>query len=473
MAFQDFGLLQYLPVYISLTLFLSYLVWSKFIGEKNFYPKDIEGILEILGLFFIILPSIFLFLFILFEIINITNMFTITTNQMITLLKEVITKYILPILIFVFVVFFANKETEKKDLDKFLITIYESYWIFAIIIIGLVTYLFFTPYRYLSGDLFIWVLILLFIIGLYRLMINKVFKLEEMPKIYRYLFFVFILMIVYCFFSVPSITQESDIKGLTYNIHDPYSRKNYEHAYLLIESHKEIKNFKWNPLVTQIPLSYPLNLETRNLGNANFEILINTSKEKNFQQVVYKFKTLEEKPFNQKYGFVDSSVDEREKRIILKFDKNTIKKENIKQIILKGYIKTNITKTNYSYKDNSYNDQLCNGNKCFLKINIENNLDLPVKQYEHTIFNLNQEITNTTNCGFNGFNLEYDTSNKENIKIIGSGCKGNMCLIELVNMENKKNIFTMQLVKDGTNIKSHFIDIEQPIKLDATVHIFC
>ena len=105
-----------LPIYILLDLFLSYLVWSKFLKEGKLYPKEIDDIMDMLIIFFFISMMFVIFPLLVLIVLRALNFEFNILND----LRETpyLLAYIAILLLLLIVPTYYRKEVSRIDLKE-------------------------------------------------------------------------------------------------------------------------------------------------------------------------------------------------------------------------------------------------------------------------------------------------------------------------------------------------------------------
>ena len=475
MVFSE--LLNNLPFYLLLSLFLSYIIWAKFINKNKFPIKTVDDVLEIISIFFIILPTIFGIFFVIFAI---TSTVTLSFNivNILDTSKLMVLLFVL-VLLYVFLITYTHKKGGIEELKKLFGQILIFYIICITVFLGFIILAALMNFTHLLISLSLILIILVGLALLCNLIIKRVFDLnlfEEFDtKLTKVLIGVLIISFLISFFIIPLVNYEnpSDVNYHIYN-----ANYNFRSSYVLQESPFDIWSFGiLNSFISHIPLRYDPNIfEVNERGNNNFQLLLNISDQTNLQSFISSFDGLKE--FNKqanKHGFSEVILNENAGLILLKFNQQTIKNEHINEIILRGFVKTNLTKDNYSYVNNARLADTCSENGCVFKFNITNNLDLPVIQYEDFILNLdNSRVLNTSNCSISGVTSNFPVNHSEvNIVMRDSGCSGNACKLLLFELETGNTLFEMDLVIDETVVRPYLIKFNKPLHVEAEFVISC
>ncbi len=464
-----------LPFYIVITLLFAYLVWSKFLNKgKLTLPKNADNLLKVIGLFFIILPSLMGLSFILFLIGDISNI-KLDLIKAWDISKSGVVIFIL-VLIYALLILLTNKKVGKKDLENTLFFVLISYLIFMSIFLGHNILIIILLFRHLLLNMiFILIPFLIAMIIGYTI-ISSVFGVKILNPKFKFPWIIILILFLSSFgFSLltnPIFEYKAPIK-LNYYVYDLDPR--FLEVYSRIRVPIEIRTFGYlDSKITHIPISYiPYNINTEKQGG-KFNLLINTSIEKELQTFITGFENIKNynKQSTKKYSFISLDIDEISNLIRLNFDKNNIKKQKIKEIVLEGFVKENITKLDYDYYDNSETYDVCYETGCKFVFNITNNLKLPVYQEEDTIINFqNTNVYNKSRCRF--VNVTSNFPLKGDRVMLDPACKGNSCELTIRDLIKGERIFEMELYLEEDIVTLAYLEMKEPIQVYAEFDLIC
>lgn len=280
--------------------------------------------------------------------------------------------YIVFIILLPIIAFFRNKiSITKKDWEF----IFKSIFVILVItetafIISAINTLISSYRKLLFYSQLKSIALLLFFIIVYTIVIFcLVRKTNKSPKIFKYLipnkilnkgkiiWITILLVFILTFFLFPHLHYKKEaIEG-----YFAYQRKNY----VLVKKPTRIINlgiFGWTPIkyddiilkTKQWEKDYPqlcLNISTNNILQCNKNI---GSGKLNW------------------FGFTNLTVDKKTKNLVLKYNLNEIKRNNITEIILIGLKRIEFKKESYKYKTIKLEDNI-------VSLNITNNLDKELK----------------------------------------------------------------------------------------------
>ena len=471
---DEFSLLGLnLPLYVAVTLLFAYFIWSKFLKKGKLRPENIDDLSDIFAIFACIIVSllsitsfVMIVLGILFLSLNIQGVGNTVPN--------LVTSIIL-LAMWIFTNIYRHRKASRYELKKEFIDLFRIYVLLVALFIDLCILIFITALKYVLWSMIAllpYILIAIFVcyVTIKSVLFNISFRRHILGK--KFCLFVLLIMSIAFipgYLSFPRIDYVDEHIYDRYHIIDPDSR--WGEAYLQVKVPIDIETFGEFDLF--IPIAYGnYNLETKGNAGKNFKIWINSTEKKGLSELIGSFegvKTFSEKSVN-KFGFTDAILHEDNGLIVLKFDKESIRDENIKQIILGGYVRKNVSELDYSYRDNSRYTETCNQKGCTFIFNISNNLDLPVYQWEEVLINFNnRNIENRSNCKFENLISNFSIDGK----MRDGFCSGDSCELYIRDIIRRKDIFKMQLYVDEDNVWLHHIDIKEPIQVNAKVELIC
>ncbi len=478
-----------LPYYIVITLFFSYLIWSKFLKKDKLKIEDVNDILDIISIFtFLFISLIGLSLILIFQ--GIINMFI---N-----LQGIWQQSILLLTFYVILgIGLITRSRDKKVSPLYLrdafVSILQLYFILILFFISLLPLIVFLHFSHMLMEIILLIeLIFLLIVLCYAMVNRKPFEVSLTTIFSKN----FILIIILCtpvflvsnYFLMPKITYEEPIT-LDYYMsipsHNPPSE--YWTIYSRTSIPINVTSLSELVLINQIPVYYGrYNVETEGIAGNMFSLLVNTSNTRVPQYFVSSFEGIEkyEPKEDNNYGFTRIVLDKKKKFFILIFDKNDIKKHDVNKIILEGYVKKNMSELNFSYSDNHEDEiNICYGDGCTITINITNNLECPV-DYEgkQTLLDFDSSnVTNKSKCQFvnviSNYPLRKDLSPHVGDLYLLDECNGGDCSFNIreVNEENKSvDIFSMKLkIVDNDVVRLVRFNIQKQLTVNATFDIVC
>ena len=489
------GLSGNLPSYLMITIFFSYLIWSKFLKNGSLKPKNLNEVLDIITLSSFTFVNLMGLIMLLYLILRILNLYNIKIPEV----WETATTYIhwiIFVLLLVFIYHFRNKNypNQKSSKSYFKKEFISSIFPYSCLISFFIGFYFLL--RLSALNYFFNVIIDLMLIIIASMFFCFVVLLEALFKIKFKLsikqiskcFGIIIVISIFLGLLITPIVYYEDTVTLDYPIsvpsHNPPSE--YWTIYSRINQPMTIRSFGViTPIIPLIPIDYAHNnIDTVGLAAKYFQLSINTSE--GSQPIVGGLEGM--RIYNQKidkmYGFNSLVLNEEKKLILLRFDEKEVKKHDINQIILEGYVKKNMSELNYSYTDNSRSHDVCYGAGCTLMINITNGLDLPVYlEDDFFIFNFNNKnVTDKSKCKFVDVTSNYphqdDISPNAGDLYMRDDCDRDDCSFSIyeVNKNGKHNqIFNMYLgIKDrDVGVKLYQFWIKKPITIDAKFDIVC
>ena len=218
-----------LPLYMTITLLFSYIVWSKFLN-KNEFRFNVDGLLEITALFFIFFP-LFMGSFIVISFIIVT-LLGIHGNLQQLVWESSASSVVLFVIfsLYMFIITFANKKRSGDDLKNimgFILSIYLIFILSMATILGGVHII--GPYGYLSKLFIFGLSLLVFFMLLSWLLIKTTFKTGIMrtitKKFIKQTVYLIAIVLFLTYVLTPSIKYEDSVE-LEYVVYDSsaYSR---------------------------------------------------------------------------------------------------------------------------------------------------------------------------------------------------------------------------------------------------------
>lgn len=467
-----------LPFYISVTLLLAYIIWSKFLNKGKLKPKNINDILDIFAISICLIVFLIVVIPTFVAIVSGHNLY-LNISTLLNAVPDLVA--IFSLYGIWFLIISSRKKVSKSDLKAEFTRFIRVLLYLGAFWLGLFLPVFFTDLKYaLLGEVLTAYVFILMAICIGYITANKIVEIGRrdicngwVSKII--ITCILLIGIIVGYFSIPQITPNEPIHE-KYYISNP--NPDFREAYLQIEVPIDIKSFgEFDLIPSSIPIHYGhYGLETTGEGGKNFKLLINSTKGNRISEFIDGFEEL--KPFRSKngnkFGFTDAILDEGKGLLNLKFDKKFIKDEGITQIILEGFIRKNISELNYSYYDNSIYRETCNQDSCTFIFNITNNLDLPVYQKEKNIINFNnRNIKNKSNCKF--VNATLNSQLNSTFRMIDNSCKENSCVFQIKNIESGKDIFYMYLDidRDDNVVRLYKLNIAERVQVNAEVKLSC
>ena len=461
-----------LPLYMTITLLFSYIVWSKFLN-KNEFRFNVDGLLEITALFFIFFP-LFMGSFIVISFIIVT-LLGIHGNLQQLVWESSASSVVLFVIfsLYMFIITFANKKRSGDDLKNimgFILSIYLIFILSMATILGGVHII--GPYGYLSKLFIFGLSLLVFFMLLSWLLIKTTFKTGIMrtitKKFIKQTVYLIAIVLFLTYVLTPSIKYEDSVE-LEYVVYDSsaYSRE----VYLKERVPIKIRNFGtfglFGSLVKQVPLYYgKYGIDVDNsTPSQNFNILINkTDSESSLvrgMEAIKKYSGGNDKNF----GFISIDLYNSGGFMLLRFENGSINQENIDYIILEGYRRQDITEENYSVTDN-VKPGVCDEKECLLKIEVNNTLNLPVSQDMHRVLNLKQYgVNDTKSCEFIWVNPSLEGKSYN--------CDSNSCDFNIRHKEVGKNEFEIDLFISNEIVRIQQLKATKPIDINLEYGIKC
>ena len=467
-----------LPFYITITLFLAYIIWSKFLKKDELIPKNINDILDIFSICIYLLTFFIatsLFVTVLFMIIFDLFDFGFVLQKMSNTIPNIIV-FLAVYTIWSVTSVYRNRKVLKNDFKSlfikpmiFLLLYFISFGF------GIIYLIIFTPLKYFFWAMIIPLSIIILLIMFCYITVNNVlFEINLRKDILNKRFLITALIsTIFVVVLFSQSTPEFNYNELIYEDYQMYGLDSdfgeaYLHAKILIDVETFGLIGSYVPLI-EIPYEQ-YGFETEGNSGKNFRILINSTKENRVPVLIESFDEIKnfQKKTENKFSFTDIILYEEKGTLLLKYNPKTIKDEDIKTIILEGYIKQNMSNLDYSYDSTDY----CNAEGCNLTFNIKNNLDLPVYHNEHTIVNLNnRDITNTSKCRLTHIASDYPTD--DNISERGNHCSGTFCELDIIDVPFDKTIFALKVFLHEDVVRLKFIDIKKPIDINVQANLVC
>lgn len=485
------GLSGNLPYYIVITLFFSYLIWSKFLKEDKLKIEDINDILNIIRIFtFLFVSLIGTSLLLFFK--NILNNMPININSVWGQTIIVLTFYV--ILGIGLITRYKPEKVSIIDLKNTFIWIIRAYLLLSLYFMSLLVVIILSHFSYLVPNIGFLLTLTVFIIMICYVMIDKEPFEVKFGTILSRNFIIFTILMIPVFFvffylSIPQIDY-GEAKHSNYHIYIPGYNPPSDHWDIYSETSIPIRIKPigiLGTLIPQIPIPYGrYDINTEGVSRNAFGVWVNTSDSIVPQSFIQGFESLDEyePKENNNYGFTHITLDEKKKLFTLVFDKAVIKKQTVNAIILNGYIKKNMSELDFSYSDNRRSPDLCYGDSCTLMINATNGLDLPVYlKDDFFIFNFNnRNIADKSKCKFVKVTSNYPEKDRYpragDIYMDLINCNGNHCSFEIrgVDKENMHyDIFDIDLgIKDnGVGVELRKLWFKKPLSINAKLDIVC
>lgn len=357
------NLISQLPTYIIITIFLAYVIWSKFLNEGGYKPKNIDDILDILIIFvavFVTLFSVTYFvlytpLILRFDIdFNPSNMFQYSQAHVWLVLLALYFVLVLALLI-------GKKYCTKKDLQIISIHIQHIFIFLSILIFTVLLSLYLSPLRdvLLLNFFALFYASLLPIAGVWILnlrLFRRLQKIEFNRRLYLPILIVYIVVFVGTFSLYPN----TDVQSQTMS----YSLINSTHAFEYIEKNFYIKNWGKLGLVS--------------LDYGDLSISENSLK-LNYQEItdgrVYNHSKSIDKSgienLRKEHGIEDYKIDNQSSSIFIKFDARKLEEKRFISFTVHGEKIVNISKDFFIEKPKTVS---CPAGNCSIII-IVNNLN--------------------------------------------------------------------------------------------------
>jgi len=468
------SLLDKVPLFILSSFFLSYLLWARFRSKNGKLGiKTVDNLLDILGIFFIIVVSASLF-FIAFEIP--AFMFVVPHFRLggIYAGLKFFISFIGLILIFYTIILF--RKTASKNLFKWILFLLFSVQLVSVtLFLAWALAIFLTNYRSVFYFRFLLVLILL-LFGLLpsKSVIDKAFfnynqftnrKINTKKNSFKLktvvittLLILLVVIFVVKFISIPKFSDARiQVERTIVNV----DNVNYPKYSSDISVYTEIKTFgKITSGIREIPINYG-----RHGLLADWFVLINRSDgSKNLIPLGDKA--------NQEYqfegdGFTTATIDMDQKVLFLRFDPASSHLKNVTGIILKGTVTADISDTNYKYSDSRHYEK--NRKDWFVNIQITNNIDNTVVQESNTIMNFlsGEAPDNYKICRLSDIDYKVDKELQE----IEADCNNKECFLEL--RRGRDHVFYAYIAQEDGIVRLDHVKIEEPLDINMTVKIRC
>lgn len=226
------------------------------------------------------------------------------------------------------------------------------------------------------------------------------------------------------------------------------------------------KLFK-KPFVETIFIEYPPYLLA---DEKEFKLLLNISDE-GIIEFIGAFSNIKSFNAQKNKNFSFKSVSQLSKnRLKLIVDENTILEEDVNQIILAGHKPINASSLDFSYSDNIFgNNAICNATNCVVKIDINNNLNLPVSISEDKLILLNHatSLINKSKCHL--FNVSVYSSS--DLGKLDTYCSGATC--DLAIKKEKILLLETRFILDGDVLRRDSINMRIPMNISIRAELDC
>lgn|GEM_PF-5067849 len=473
-----------LPLYITLLIFASYILWLRFYSKHGTLAiKNVDDLLSILKIFMFLTTFIFAFFLTMYIIIPAVNELKISNFDP---AQANIILSTLAILVIISIVLFVKRTYFYKTAisEIFFIT-----WVMILFSYIYILFFFYENYfrSYILTFFILTILITIFTIFLliiYYITCKNILSANEKKFILfkehekKWLTVTsLIIVIVLEFLVLPMLlipsTKTIQPQIISYVVESNSGSNNYSNAYEKIRFTTEIKSFGIMGFDTQKQFIY-LNYAPFDINSTTTTIsLINNKNE------TYLYDS-QSQQFKEQYTAHGQNVISIENvtfypdQHVLAFSFHEQELKDIKQIVLEGYIEKNITNQLYSYKDNSRDYDTCNSTHCGIIFNITNSLDLPVEQEGDLLINFeNTKLLNKSSCKFVNVtsNFGHDTARS----MWHVSCQKNVCYFGIFDNTTLETIFdiTLYIDTDYKTVSLNHMKIEEPIQVIAKFDINC
>jgi len=478
------NVINLVPAFAAVLLFLAYLMWSKFLNRDKLKFENINAVFDILLLLLFLCGSIgggiTIYLIIVSMInlnLNLMTIFNISPSLII---------FVGLIIITLFITKYRNKKVGRKDLMNILTNIEHSYILIMGLFLGISVFIYFSPFQpvFSTGLALLLFFLILTIIACSQFSTEPLLNKDLNPLsswkakgIFIILFIVGIL-IATLIFPWVNVGDSKIVSYQIYNIGD-FSNKTYEVVetpisilnYGLITNFISVipVNYRKSNLITDIPLMQNyFAIDAQVNDSLKYSLISSWSDIGNIGS-----------PFNNGHGFTGAKIDANNGLILIKFNKTQMKEEKITKLLLKGLSNQNVRIADFSYNTNLNQDDYCNSTGCIILINVSNNLLVPVNVMQNQIFNINKNFfINSSNCKF----IEASFLNPEYYKEVLTRepeCTGKSCLLETDWSAEKpfRSHSALQFVLDdsgeGIQLINHFSYFDTKSKVNVRITIQC
>ena len=222
-----------LPYFVLITIFFSYLIWSKFLKNKGLSPKDIHDVFDILNLFaffFISLLSFSIFILLLsslfVQFVEITRIWEAAKSGI---------AFTVTVIIFLLINLYRNKEVSKDNLKEITNPVIIGHFFIIILFLGFWILILSTALRYILYDMIILLPMIILLILIVNYIAYTLFKTSLVKEVFQknklkiILPILLVIIIILGFFFIPQV-KYGEPQHLMYYIYDPDQK--FGEAYL-------------------------------------------------------------------------------------------------------------------------------------------------------------------------------------------------------------------------------------------------